>query len=344
MPGAPQPPSLNLPGPVTNLKAARAGGQVSITWTMPQRNTDKLLLKGNVPVHVWRKESEAGSCAPVGSVEFAPGAEAAFTEALPAALATGAPRVLTYFVELVNRKGRSAGLSNGAAVLAGETPPAIADLSAEMRRDGVLLTWLPGSSGSGSTVIRLERKLLTPPEKSQAETHAGPLAAPPEPVLQNLLVPAGPQQGRALDKAIRFGASYAYRAQRVAQVTVGDRKLELDGPFSAEVRIDAVQLFPPAVPTGLVAVATPGEDGIGPAIDLSWQPDTDSDLAGYILYRREGSAAWQRISPEPPLVGPGFHDPNVQPGQAYSYAVSAIDREGHESARSVETQETVPGP
>jgi hypothetical protein len=34
----------------------------------------------------------------------------------------------------------------------------------------------------------------------------------------------------------------------------------------------------------------------------------------------------------------------VQPGHTYFYAVSAIDQEGHQSARSAEAQETVPGP
>ena len=82
---------------------------------------------------------------------------------------------------------------------------------------------------------------------------------------------------------------------------------------------------------------------------LSWQPDTEADLAGYIVYRRELAAtgaggAWQRISPTQPVVGPAYHDTNVQPGHAYAYAVSAIDQEGHESARSAEAQETVPGP
>jgi fibronectin type 3 domain-containing protein len=135
-------------------------------------------------------------------------------------------------------------------------------------------------------------------------------------------------------------------------MTVEGEKLELDGPLSAAVRVDAEQQFPPAVPAGLAAVATAGEAGNPPAIDLSWQPNTDADLAGYAVYRRDVNAAgasgaadtWQRVSPAQPVVGPGFHDPNVEPGHSYAYAVTAIDQEGHESARSAEAEETVPGP
>jgi hypothetical protein len=49
-PGAPLPPSLKLPDQVTDLSATRTGNQISLTWTMPKKNTEKLLLKGNVPV------------------------------------------------------------------------------------------------------------------------------------------------------------------------------------------------------------------------------------------------------------------------------------------------------
>ena len=92
MPGAPQPPSLNLPEPVADLAASRAGNQVALTWTMPKTNTDKLLLKGNVTVRVCRKEG-AGACETAGAeLSLAPGAEGAFTDALPATLTAGAPR------------------------------------------------------------------------------------------------------------------------------------------------------------------------------------------------------------------------------------------------------------
>jgi hypothetical protein len=351
-PGAPQPPSLKLPVPVADLAASRAGNQVTLTWTMPKKSTDKLLLKGSVAAYVCRKEAAGGNCvAAGGEVQFAPGAIGSFTETLPAELAAGAPRPLSYFVELRNHKGRSAGLSNAAVVLAGEAPAPVANLSAEVRKAGVVLRWSPMQTAAQESSIRLRRKLLNPPPAKPPQQ--GLLTPQPEPVEQNLLVDScAPEAGkggcRALDSSIRFGQAYEYRAQRVARVTVEGKTLELAGELSAPVRVEALDIFPPAVPTGLAAVATTGDNGAGSApqyaIDLSWQPVTDADLAGYAVYRREGDGGWQRISPAGPLVPPAFHDSQVQPGHSYRYAVSSIDQGGNESARSAETEESVPNP
>lgn len=335
-PGAPQPPSLNLPERVTDLAATRAGNRVSLTWTMPRKNTDRLALKDTVAVRVCRMEA-ARECVDAGGyLTLAPGAAAAFTETLPAPLAAGAPRALSYLVELKNRNGRSAGLSNAAVVLAGAPPAPVAGMTAEVRKNGVVLHWTPGNANAA---VRLERKLLTPPAAKQQQ---GFLASAPEPVVQKLLIEAG--AGRAIDKTIRFGEDYEYRAQRVSRVTAEGKVIELDGELSPPVRVEVRDVFPPEVPTGLAAVASLGENASETAIDLSWQPATDADVAGYIVYRREGPGAWQRISPPQPVIGPAFHDVHVEPGRAYRYAVSAVDQGGHESARSAETEETVPNP
>lgn len=350
MPAAPQPPSLHLPEPVNDLTAQRAGNDVSLTWTMPKRDTSKVTLNPGVAVaaRVCRTESGTGStCTTAGNLAFAPGAVASFTEALPTALATGAPRPLRYFVELTNKKGRSAGLSNAATVLAGQAPAPVTGLSAEVRKAGVVLHWMPGPAEPYPTQVRLQRTLLTPPAAKPAAA-PGPLPAPTEPMQQNLLVPAGVERGVALDKAIRFGETYAYRAQRVARVEVEGKTLELDGPLSPPVRIDAENVFAPGVPTGLAAVTTPAENGAGASIDLNWQPVIEPDVAGYAVYRREPDVPgqqptpWQRISGPKPVAGPGYHDPNVEPGHTYEYGVTAIGQNGHESARSASAQETVP--
>lgn len=349
MPAVPQPPSLNLPQPVHDLTAARTGDQVSLIWTMPRRDTSKVPLKADeaVAVHVCRAEGSAGGCTIAADLAFAPGAHATFTETLPAALAGGPPRALRYFVELRNKRGRSAGPSNIATVLAGEAPAPVSGLSTEVRKDGIVLRWNPGPAEPYDTTVRLERTLLTP----HPQSGSGPLAPPAEPATQYLLVPAEGIHGRTIDKDIRMGETYSYRVQRVARLTVEGKSLELDGPYSPPVRVEAPDVFPPAVPTGLAAVATPAINGVGPSIDLSWQPDAEPDVAGYAVYRREAAAenqaaqqptAWQRISGAQPVVGPGFHDPDVQAGRSYQYAVSAIGRNGHESEKSAPAEEAVP--
>jgi hypothetical protein len=352
MPGAPLPPSLKLPEPVNDLAATRTGDHVALTWTMPTKDTAKLLLKGDVDVRVCRRDSLSEECLVAGKLQLAPGAKGSFSEDLPEQFATGMPRSLSYFVQLQNRNGRSAGLSNGAVVTAGEAPATVTGLEAEVRKEGVVLHWNDASEGPEATAVRLQRKLLTPPPaRPELESKKqGVLAPPPERVDENLLVEMnGQTRDRAIDKDVRFGASYEYRAQRVIRVHGNESKaagpaLELDGPLSAPLRVDVADVFPPAVPAGLAAVAVAGENGSAPGIDLNWQPNTEPDLAGYIVYRREGSGPWTRISPAQPVVGPGFHDAQVEARHTYEYAVSAIDESGHESGRSKPASETVPNP
>ena len=349
MPGAPQPPSLKLPVRVGDLSAVRTGNQVALAWSMPKRDTDKVPLKGNVTVRICRDQSVAAGCSAAATIEVAPDADGAFTDTLPPALAEGAPRIINYFVELDNRKGRSAGLSNGAQILAGEAPAAIDGLAAEMRRDGVLLRWAPAPPDAAPVSVRLVRNLVSPPANPPAprKSTEGPLAPRPEPPLRTLLIEPAARLDHALDSSIQFGGTYEYRAQRVARVSVNGETLELAGPLSSPVRIEAVNKYPPAAPRGLAAVATAGTAGAGLAIDLNWQPNTETDLAGYVVYRREAGApegAWQQISPQLLVVEPEFHDANVQPGHSYMYAVSAVDLQGHESARSAPAEETVPAP
>ena len=323
-----------------------------------KRDTDKVLLNGNVTVRICRNESAsqggtASGCTVTARFDLSSSADGVFTDTLPPALAEGAPRLLTYFVDLDNRRGRSAGQSNGAQIVAGEAPPVVDGLAAEMRRNGVLLRWTPASPEAVPIAIRLLRHLVSPSASQPAESKSAKnvIAPHPEATEQTLLVEPDPHgnkdQGRALDSSIQFGATYEYRAQRVARVTVDGGTQELAGPLSAPVRIAAVNVFPPAVPRGLAAVATTGEAGEGPAIDLNWQPNTEADLAGYVIYRREAGStenSWQRISPAEPIAAPGYHDATVQSGHTYLYAVSAVDEQGHESARSAEAEETVPAP
>ena len=152
------------------------------------------------------------------------------------------------------------------------------------------------------------------------------LAPEPAPTEQKLLVETNVAGGRgrvAIDKRIQLGETSEYRAQRVQRVTVGGKTLELDGPFSAPVRVEAQDIFPPSTPTGLAAVASSWRqrrrDSDRPELAAEYR----ADLAGYAVYRREsaaagGGGAWQKIPGATPLAGPGYHDTNAQAGQRMS--------------------------
>lgn len=335
MPGAPMPPSLNLPQPVADLRAVRSGNEVALSWTMPRRNTDKLLLKNAVAAKVCREETKKSVCTLVGELRLEPGAPGKFTEKLSANLTSGKPRALGYFLEIENAHGRSAGPSNVVWVVAGQAPPSVTGLKAEVRKNGVLLRWTPQPGENDP--VRLVRKRLTGPT---AKAKLDPLAPEDEPLEQNLRVSAQVGQGRAFDKAPRFGQSYEYRAQRIARVQVNGETLELHSALSSPIRVDVKDIFPPDAPQGVAAVAA--APGSGAAIDLNWQPNSEEDLAGYIVYRREGEGEWQRVSPAAPLSAPAYRDATVTPGHTYRYAVSAVDQGGHASQHSDEAEETVP--
>jgi len=103
-----------------------------------------------------------------------------------------------------------------------------------------------------------------------------------------------------------------------------------------EIEVFVHDVFPPSVPTGLQAVSsgTPQQ----PFIDLSWAPDTESDLAGYNVFRHEEGAAPVKINSDV-VKAPTYRDTAVQPGRRYSYSVSAVDVRGNESERSAEASE-----
>jgi hypothetical protein len=339
IPAAPQAPSLYLPQPVTDLTAARSGNDVHLHWTMPKRSTDKVQLKGDQEAHICRRV-ENGPCEAAGDAKFAPQAIADFTDHLPSALSSGEPRLITYTVELRNRHGHTAGPSNAAFSAAGSAPAQAAGFAADVRADGILLHW-QAAQDSG-TCLRLDRVLVTKPGESAKpnsnEARKG-AEAPPEQSLEAVFENHA-DPGRVFDKDAALDHTYRYTALRIAKLTLAGHSIEVSSAPSAPIVVNAKDIFPPAVPGGIASVASPDEH----AIDLSWTPNTENDLAGYVVYRREAgsSAAPVRISPVQPLAGPAFHDDTVKPGVRYAYSVSSIDLDGNESTRSQEVEETLP--
>lgn len=335
-PAAPLAPTLKLPEPPKDLSAIRSENKVHLKWTMPRRSTDNILLQGNIGVYVWRTPG-SGKGELIGDLSLAPGLAGELSDQLPPRMQTGSPSPISYTVELLNHLGHSAGLSNIAYSAAGVAPTPVRNLSAGMAKDGVHLHWQNNPSEAPHDLLRIHRKLLDP----AADRKASLESSGPEPGTLTLLVKPkdGQDRGEALDSSAHFSRHYEYWIERVEQPILNGHSIEVLSAPSNTVQVETKDVFPPRPPQQLAAVAVEGEH----VIDLSWSPNTEADLAGYVVYRSEAGGAPERVSSiQTLLVAPSFRDMSALPGHRYSYSVSALDTSGNESSRSAEAEESLP--
>jgi hypothetical protein len=106
------------------------------------------------------------------------------------------------------------------------------------------------------------------------------------------------------------------------------------GPASPRVCASFADVFPPAPPLQLVAVAVPG------AMNLIWEPSEAKDLDGYLVLRAEAGSATLTPLSETPVTAPSYRDETVRAGVRYVYAVVAVDRGGNRSSESNRVEET----
>jgi len=340
--GPPQPPSLELMKPPSDLRATRKGDLVTLTWTAPSVTTDRQAARSIGPTRICRGlEPVLMQCGtPVGEATAQPSLSTnqsakanlarSYTDALPAQLQSDSlSRFVTYAVEALNASGRGAGLSNQVRISLARTLPPPADFAASVTGHGVVLTWTNNIPPTDSThpahyVYRVYRRTKGGPEQILAGQ-----------------VPAGAARSLALtDSNIEWENTYEYRAETVTVIAQeNEPEVQVEGDDTPQVEVFAHDVFPPAIPAGLQAVSSgPGQKAF---IDLVWAPVTDVDLDGYYVYRHEAGSAPVKVNAEP-LKTPAYRDASVVSGKDYLYSVSAIDVRGNESGRSEEASESVP--
>jgi len=346
--GAPVPPSLELPKPPADLRAVRQGDKVYLSWGEPALTTDRQNVRRRGPTLICRSlEAAMSQCgAAVGQVQAQQAMPAehrkqalSYVDTLPRDLQQQNPdRLITYAVEALNDSGRGAGLSNQVQVPLAPTLPPPRQFAARMTARGVLLSWQCPRTNTGDRFdyrLRIFRRLKDKPEPGQiAELSYSECARGPQ--------PAAAQENYApefYDQTFEWEKTYDYAAAVLTVVTKDDQPVLVEGDPTPEVEVFTRDIYPPSVPGGLEAVFSgPGQL---PSIDLLWAPDTDADLAGYNVYRREDGEQLTKINAE--LVKtPAFRDSKVTSGKTYFYAVSAVDLRGNESAKSAEASERVP--
>lgn len=326
--GDPQPPALNIPKPVLDLRVVERGPNLEIAFTMPTATGEGLPIRqgGRIDLRVgpapappfdlaaWLSGSKEifvewpASAAPSPASSSSPAAakkgnspkEAVVlqtvTHSFDAREWSGQDVIVGVRLSSPNRRFNAMSNLVALSVITPLTPPA--DFAAESRADGIQLRWTaPKQPGVGYRITRQIGDGAPETIADLAET-------------------------QYLDLVTAFGPTYQYTLQ--SYVRAGDINA-LSHP-SAPLAVPHVDHFAPGVPTGLAVIAG------AKTIELGWDRNTDADLAGYRIYRALGDGAWVQLPGQ--IEAPSFRDAQVQTGQRYRYSVTAVDRSGNESARS----------
>jgi hypothetical protein len=125
----------------------------------------------------------------------------------------------------------------------------------------------------------------------------------------------------------------AHFADATGTITVADGKLTVDAIGGTNTKLDFIEIAPattdttpPAAPAN---VAASGGDG---RVTLTWTANSESDLAGYNVYRSTTLPVNTGAAPlngTTKLPNPGYVDQTVTNGTTYHYAVEAVDSSGN---------------
>jgi len=140
-----------------------------------------------------------------------------------------------------------------------------------------------------------------------------------------------------LDRTFAYDTQYLFVVRSVTTVGPNDERESHDSPVVVFTPRD---VFPPAAPEGLTAASANG------VVSLFWTPNSESDIAGYNIYRADWAAAppaaWVKLNStlHPRTT---YRDDRVASGRTYFYRVTAVDRAGNEGPPSaIVSQEVLP--
>jgi len=200
-----------------------------------------------------------------------------------------------YAIRPVTRGGRS-GEPHRLAVPLVPLPPPPTDIAARSTEQSVIIEWKPPTREEEKSTVAFN---VYGDRKDAAPLNPAPISASKFEV-----------------QGVKFGEERCFVVRTVEAVQ--NVAIESDPPEPACVT--PKDIFPPAAPKGLQAVAAPD------AIRLSWDANTEADLAGYLVLRGEApGATLQPITPQP-IPDPAYIDKAVTPGVVYVYAVIALDK------------------
>ncbi len=228
---------------------------------------------------------------------------------------------LRYYVGVaVSRRGRRGVLSPRVAVPLRPPPRAPAKPEIAYDESSVTLTWMPVPAADS--------------DQATASTMAyhvyGIASVPSAGRDRETRLTRAPVPGRRfVDPRVEWGVTQCYA---IGSVETRDGLSE-ESEAGSSTCVTPVDTFPPAAPVGLIPV---GSDG---TVSLTWDPNTEKDLRGYLILRGGVPGdVLTRLTPAP-IQETTFMD-SVQPGARYYYAVQAVDNAGNVSAASTRVDAT----
>lgn len=368
-PGEPAERKAPIPAAITDLAAEQSGNDVVLTCTVPRETVDHSPLLEPPAVEIYRAiRPAAGSASPasLALLVTVPGSLAAnytrenhfrYLDSLTAGdfLPNQQQSVASYVIRTSASPKKDSGESNRVDLAIYPAPVPVTDLHADATESAIHLAWAAPQTTLAGDAPRIAdyhvyrataqtpataaatASLNTPNANGaineSASAAAGESAAPSSgtPPLSAPLVGIGTSASlEYLDTDVQKDKTYVYAVRSETQIP--GKLLESSDSNLAVITLRDV--FPPSVPTGLIATPVPAEEGSAAHVDLSWAINPETDLAGYNVYRSEQAGGSGTRLNSQLLPTPAFSDMNALPGQSYYYRVTAVDRTGNESAAS----------
>jgi len=341
-PGEPTAPSPPVPVRVTDLAAQQTGDAMQLTFTLPAKTVSGERLAQPPAVEVLRgavKPDDSPDANSFRSIETVPGAlineyRAAdkiqiLDRISPEDLRAYPGGTIAYYVRTRASRKRASADSNTVIVRIRPVPERITSPHATVTESAIELSWSAATrTSTGGPLPAISEYRIYRGEIDPASAEAAAKDLSQAKWKSPLVLLASSPTTSYRDTGFDFGKTYVYTVRTV--IPADNASIEsADSPATIVTPSD---IYPPAVPQGLVAaVVTPDPKG-PPEVDLSWSINTETDLAGYHVYRseREGTPG-QLLTPDL-LLSPAYRDTSVQTGHLYWYSVTAVDRSGNESA------------
>lgn len=336
--GPPQPPEILIPKPVTDLTTRQIGNEFKLLWTLPVLNLNGTKATTIRRIEIYREAVAHTTPVPkseeiskkfhgskimtidmVNLAAFSEHGQMTFMDKFPGVdVDTLRTSAFWYAIKVFNKKGQDAGFSDISARQWLSVPPPIPHIDFRAEETEIILTWSAppqtepaGLPVKGYNIYRSEQSQMRP---------AAPVNE--EPI----------RETRFHDRNFQFGTIYYYTVRSVVQ----EDKFSAESADSPEFAFKPVDVFPPKTPTHLMVVFVEGR------MNLLWDPNLESDFAGYNVYRSEDGVSFRKIN-DTLLKSPTFRDEKVETGKKYFYRVSAVDSSGNESQPSPIVSQTAAG-